>query len=356
MTEQRTEGAPQHVMAPRVEPTAVEALTRADIDVQIATAHRYPRSIAKCRSAAESMACVDEETAESCFYSIPREGKQIVGPSVRLGEIIASSWTNLRVATRFIGESQTHVTTQAVCHDLETNVAIAKEVRRKITTKNGTRYSEDMVMMTANAAASIALRNAVFAVVPRAHWKPIFDAAMKTAAGTERTLATRRGGMFAWFLKRGIPEPVLLKLLGKTAVDDIGLGEMNAAQGMRTALSDGDTTVDELIASVTEATGKSTEEMLEADMRKAPTDDNKPPRVINSVPEAVQEPADVTAARELDTVRRKVLGMWANLPADKRANVVKSVMGLEALSVEKTLATTTDIGLLQAVLETIPGA
>jgi hypothetical protein len=106
---------------------------------------------------------------------------------------------------------------------------------------------------------------------------------------------------------------------------------------------------------VMESNGQSTEERLEKQMRKVPTADAVV-KAFKSEPEAVQEPAEATAARELDTLRRKVLGMWANLPADKRANVVKSVVGLDALSVDNTLANTIDINLLQAVLETIPGA
>lgn len=53
------------------------------------------------------------------------------------------------------------MTAQGVFHDLERNVAITYEVRRRIVDKNGRRYKPDMIGVTANAACSIALRNAI---------------------------------------------------------------------------------------------------------------------------------------------------------------------------------------------------
>jgi recombination protein RecT len=107
---------------------------------------------------------------------------------------------------------------------------------------------------------------------------------------------------------------------------------------------------------VVESNGQSTEEMLEAQMRKVQAADAEQGNATEPGPETAPEPADVTAARELDTLRRKALGMWTNLPASKRANVVKNVASLDALTVDKTLKETTDTVLLQAVLDTIPGA
>lgn len=358
MAEQTTA---KHIPMQQIEPTAVEALTRADIDMQIATAHRYPRSIAKCRGAAMAMALLSPEIAESCFYVIPRTDKdgkriRIIGPSVRLGEIIASTWTNIRIATRFIAESATHVTTQAVCHDLESNVAISKEVRRKLSGKGGKRYSEDMVLMTANAAASIALRNAIFAVVPKAHWGPVYDAALKEAAGDQRTLPERIGRMTSWFFDRGILECVLLKLLGVPSVEAIGADELNTAQGMRTSLLEESTTVDQLIASAEEETGESTDEMIEADLRKKGKPDGEVVPNADAAPGSADEPQEPTAAMKLDTLRRKVRDIWVNLPPDKRANIARNVEGFDVSTSLETFQSTTDATLLQAVLDTMPGA
>ena len=65
-----------------------------------------------------------------------------------MAEIIANAWTNLRVATRIIGNDGRMITAQAVCHDLETNVAVCKEVKRSIVTKKGYTFSQDMQVVT----------------------------------------------------------------------------------------------------------------------------------------------------------------------------------------------------------------
>ena len=60
--------------------TALEAVDRASIDIQIATAKQYPRSVDKALKEALTLATLDEETAASMFYVLPRAGKRIEGP------------------------------------------------------------------------------------------------------------------------------------------------------------------------------------------------------------------------------------------------------------------------------------
>lgn len=182
-------------------PTKVEVLppseivkvqAEADIDRQVSTAKRYPRSIADFKRRAMELATVDQETAEECWYSLPRGGKVIEGPSIRFAEITASSYGNLRAETREIGEDDKSITAQASCWDLENNVAIRREVKRRIVDKRGVRYGDDMIATTSNAAASIALRNAIFAVVPKAIFKSVLNEVRKVAMGDERTLTATR--------------------------------------------------------------------------------------------------------------------------------------------------------------------
>ena len=74
---------------------AMELMERAQIDVQISTANRYPRSLTKFNERAKSMVSVDLETAESCIYRRPvgKEGgsmKYVEGESIRLAEIVVA--------------------------------------------------------------------------------------------------------------------------------------------------------------------------------------------------------------------------------------------------------------------------
>ena len=139
----------------------VSAISRSEIDQQIATARRYPRSIKRFRDEALQMVTLSESVAEQCIYALPRDGKTIEGPSARFAEVVASAWGNCRAGARVINDAGEFVTAQGVFHDLERNVAITYEVQRRITDKHGKRYKADMIGVTANAACSIALRNAI---------------------------------------------------------------------------------------------------------------------------------------------------------------------------------------------------
>src|ERR1700754_457466 len=68
----------------------------AEIDQQIATAKKYPRSLTKFVEQTKGLVAMDESIAESCIYALPRGGKMIKGPSARFAEIIASQWGNAR--------------------------------------------------------------------------------------------------------------------------------------------------------------------------------------------------------------------------------------------------------------------
>jgi len=45
-----------------IPPSALESITRGEVDTQIATAHKYPRSMATFKRRATEMATLDEET------------------------------------------------------------------------------------------------------------------------------------------------------------------------------------------------------------------------------------------------------------------------------------------------------
>src|SRR3954462_11756172 len=117
--------------------SALESLERASVDIQISTAHKYPRSLTVVKRRMMDLATLDEETAESCFYKLNRQGKSIEGPSIRLAEIAASSFGNLRYGARVIANDGKQITAQGFCHDLESNVMSTIEVKRRITGRDG---------------------------------------------------------------------------------------------------------------------------------------------------------------------------------------------------------------------------
>lgn len=230
----------------------ISTLVRAEIDSRVATAKQYPRSIATFKKRAKDMATLDEETAAASFYTLPArknadgsEGKPIVGPSVRLAEIVGSAWQNIQYGARVIADDGRMITAQGVCWDLENNISATIEVRRRVTNKRGQRYSDEMVVTTGNAACSIALRNAIFKVIPMAYVKDIFDEARRVAIGNAKTLETKRADMVAYFGKMGLKPERVFAAVGKKALEDVGLEELGILKGLATAIKDGDTTIEE---------------------------------------------------------------------------------------------------------------
>jgi len=223
----------------------LQAITRAEIDVQISTAKQYPRSVAKFLKHATSMATMNEEIAASCFYDLPRSGKRITGPSVRLAEICATAWGNIRYGARVIADDGRQITAQGMAHDLESNVAGTIETKRRVTDRKGRRFSDDMVVVTGNAACSIAKRNAILGVIPRAYVNEVERAARQIAIGDAKTLVARRADMVAYFQKMGIEAEQVFAAVEKAGIEDIGLDELAHLKGLATAIKDGEISVDE---------------------------------------------------------------------------------------------------------------
>lgn len=216
-----------------------------EVDVQIATAKQYPRSIKAFKDQAMQMATFDEATAAGCFYSLPRGGKPIEGPSARLAEIVLSAWGNVRADAKVVAVEDKEIVAEAMTWDLEKNVAIRVQVRRRITGKNGQRFNDDMITVTGNAACAIALRNSVFKVIPNVFTNAIYHAARKAAIGDIQTIAAKRAEMVAYFGKMGVTPDRVFAAVGKSNVEEIGLDELATLKGVATAIKDNEFSVDE---------------------------------------------------------------------------------------------------------------
>ena len=228
----------------------LQALNRAEIDQQVATAKQYPRHLPTVLNQIQTYATMDTDTASECFYVLHRNGgngstQTIEGLSVRMAEIIAGAWGNLRVATRIIGNDGKTITAQAVCHDLETNVAISTEVKRSILTSKGYTYSQDMQVVTGNAAAAIAFRNAVLKVIPKAVTKCVIEEVKKVAMGQALDLEQQRQVLIQYFAKFNVSEQMIFDLLQITKREELDKERVFLLKGIYNAIKEGDTTVQE---------------------------------------------------------------------------------------------------------------
>ncbi|HFF6004425.1 hypothetical protein [Stenotrophomonas maltophilia] len=223
-------------------------INRSEIEQQISTARRFPRSLKKFRDEAIQMVTLSQSIAEQCVYALPRDGKTIEGPSARFAEVIASAWGNNRAGARVIDDKGEFIIAQGVFHDLERNVAITYEVQRRIVDRQGRRFKPDMIGVTANAACSIALRNAVLKGVPKAFWEDMYVEARKVIMGDIKTLANRRADALAHFQRFGVTAEQVCAKLGVAGVEDIGLEHLVLLRGIVTAIKEGDTTPEDAFA------------------------------------------------------------------------------------------------------------
>ncbi len=245
----------------------LQAINRSEIDMQIATAKQYPRDLPRVLNLIETYATMDTETAEDCFYALRRSGDTVIeGVSVRMAEIIAGAWGNMRVQTRIIGNDGKTITAQGMCHDLETNLAVSVEVKRRITGKDGRTFSDDMQVVTGNAASAIAFRNAVLKVVPKAVTKKVLNNVKKVALGESIDLETSRQNLLLNYGKAGVTKDMLLSYLSIHSVDEIDREKVFELRGLWNSIKEGTTTVKESFADHTPEAKKA---KAEAETKKA---------------------------------------------------------------------------------------
>lgn len=225
---------------------AIAALNQSEIEQQVATAHKYPRSIARFREELLSMATIDQATADSCIYALPRGGKTIEGPSVRFAEMVASAWGNLRWGAFVVSATNDFVVARGFAHDLQTNSAIAIEVRRRV--QKPTRYKDredferkiaDMKDLACAAATSIARRNALFSTVPRALTQEAYEAADHCATTGKGSFEEYREKAISAFVERGAKREQVYAALGVEGIADITGSHVRRLRRLFSAVKDG---------------------------------------------------------------------------------------------------------------------
>jgi hypothetical protein len=224
------------------------SLARAEVDQQIATARALPRQLSRVVSNILTLATLDEQSAEECVYALPRGGKPIKGPSIRLAEIIASQWGNCRVGARVVhvDRFEKFVEAEGVFHDLETNTAVTARVRRRLSDSKGRLFNDDMIVVTGNAACAIAKRNAILGAVPKGVWRRAYDAVESVIAGDTKTLAERRDRALKSFAAFGVKPEQIAAVLEIGGMDDLTLDHLVTLTGMHSALKSGESTVEEM--------------------------------------------------------------------------------------------------------------
>lgn len=317
---------------------AMDAREGAFVEKQLQTAQRKPRSIKAFLDRATELACIDQETAAACSYSVPRGGKKLQGASIRLAEICVMAWGHLHCEARISEVSREYLIASATAWDMANNVRIGQDVRRNILTKTGQRFNEDMINVTANAAMSIAMRNAIFRVIPKALVETVRQKALATARGDEKTLKTRRDDLVKHFAKLGIDDKRILALLDKKGIEDIDLDDIVTLRGVATAIKDGEMSASDAFPDNKKAEASKT--LLDKVKGEKPAE---AAAEVAKPSEAKPEPANAMAdAATVAAIRQEIIDLgfddlalrtkhgvkkWEELTMDMACDVLKSLRG-----------------------------
>lgn len=233
-----------------IDTTMATAIAKAELDTRITTARAFPRRIQTVVESILSLATLNERTAETMMYALPRGNKPILGPSIRLAEIVSQCFGNCVSESRVVAIDRVNkiISAEGLFTDLQTNSTVKASVERRISDKHGRLYSDDMIATTGNAARSIARRNAILAGVPKAIWEQAYEAAERCVAGDVTTVAASREKAIKAFAVYGLKPEQVFKLIDVKGEQDIGISELLILRAMFSGIKNGESTVEELLA------------------------------------------------------------------------------------------------------------
>lgn len=220
---------------------------RAQVEVQVSTAKAYPRKIKDACERALTAAIYNVDVAERMFYRLREGDKWVEGPSVRLAEIFFSQWQNISAGSKAIEINDTYLVAAGYCHDMETNVRVEVQEVASILTKNGKRYSENLIAKTMKAAMSKARRNAIFQVIPRVFIEGVMKKAKQVAAGEGKSQTERWKELVDRAKLLKVSDKQLLQLIGKSSMSELILEDFASLASSLAMIEDEDETITSLL-------------------------------------------------------------------------------------------------------------
>lgn len=185
----------------------------AEAQGKLVIAKRFPRN--EIDAFAKVMtACQRKSLAEKAFYSYPRGGETVQGPTIRFAEELARCWGNLDYGIKELSQGNGNSEMQAYCWDLETNTMSIqnftnphrKEVGKTIKELTSLR---DIYENNANMAAR-RLRARILAVLPSDLVDEAIKECRKTLTGNNETpLIDRVKSMTVAFGKLGVTQEMI---------------------------------------------------------------------------------------------------------------------------------------------------
>jgi len=236
---------------------AIEA-SRAIAEAQgkLVIAKRFPRDEIGAY-ARVSQACQRHGIAEKAFYSYPRAGSTVSGPSIRFAEELARCWGNIDYGIKELSQDEGRSEMQAYAWDLETNaMSVQNFTNPHIREANGKSKAltsqRDIYENNANMGAR-RLRSRILAILPT----DLVDMAMmeckKTIAGNNaEPLIDRVKKMVVSFEKIGVTKEMLEKRL-KRKIDTMTLDDFTDYIGIFNAIKQNESKISDWFEAEKEA-------------------------------------------------------------------------------------------------------
>jgi hypothetical protein len=214
----------------------------AEAQGQLILAKKFPRDLNGAY--AELMdACKLGAFANAAFYSVPRAGSRVTGPSIRLAEEVARCYGNFQYGHRELSRGDGKSEVEVFAWDMEKNNRSIRQITVTHTrdTKDGQvklRDQKDIDDKIANVASK-QVRGRVLALLPKWLVESAIEECKKTIAGTnDEPVSVRVRRMVGAFAKFGVNVDHLEKHLGHS-LDDTTVDELVDLMGVFNAIKEG---------------------------------------------------------------------------------------------------------------------
>ena len=228
---------------------AIEA-SRAIAEAQgkLVIAKRFPRD--EVGAYAKAMeACQRPTMAAKAFYSFPRGGQTVEGPTIRFAEELARCWGNIDYGIKELSQDDGKSEMQAYAWDLETNAQSVQNFTNPHQREQGKKMvsltsQRDIYENNANMATR-RLRSRILAILPSWFVEDAIEECKRTIAGGNDTpLIDRVKKMVVAFAKIGVTQEQIEKRL-KKKIDTMNADDFVEYTGIYNAIKQGESKIAE---------------------------------------------------------------------------------------------------------------
>lgn len=232
----------QHVNAGTVEIESQRAI--AEVQASLTIAKARPRDP---HTAFEKMleSCSRPAFAMKAFYSYPRGGQTVSGPSIRMAEELARIWGNMEYGIRELSQRDGETEMEAYAWDLETNMKSSQRftVKHESHTRQGVKQlvdPRDIYELGANLGAR-RLRSRILAILPPDYVDgAIQQCTITSSGGGQKSMEDRIKEMLRAFATFGVKKQHLETRIGMKLADMLP-EQFSTLIGIYNSLKDGQT-------------------------------------------------------------------------------------------------------------------